>query len=183
MATIAVEGALPRVAASRTSVKTWSWGEYLAIIGVLILVEEVWTLVAWLSDHPHTITQYRTHGSVNWWTCHVMEVLVWAVAVVVAVYVAKGVLRERRLTFDAAFCLAGMLMFWADCNADLFNPTLLFSSNLVNLNSPMGHMPFVINPTVGAQPDPILLLIPIESFDLLGAAIVICALARKVRQR
>lgn len=183
------------MAAIQTSVRTphgvttspppsrWGWPQYLAIIAVPILIEEIWTLVAWATDNPRSITKYRDVGSRNWWTCTILEVVIVIVSLVVAVIVARGCIRERRLTFDAAFCLAGMFMWWADVNASLFTPFLLFSSNLVNVNSPLAHAPFVINKSVDAQPDPILFTIPIESFALLGVVMVVCAIARALRAR
>jgi Spirocyclase AveC-like len=112
-----------------------------------------------------------------------LEIVIVIVSFVVAVIVVRGCVRERRLTFDAAFCLAGMLMWWADLNGSFINPQLLFSSNLVNVNSPLGHMPFVINKSMGIQPDPILFTIPIESFALLGVVMFVSGVARRLRSR
>lgn len=161
----------------------WSWAQWSALIGAVILFVEIWTLVAWLSDHPHQVNQFATIGSVNWWACTIYESLGLVLAIAVGSYVVRGCIRERRLTFDAAFLLSGSLMFWADANPNFFAPVLLYSSNFVNLNSPQGHMPFAINPVIGSMPDPILITVPLESCGLLAVAMAIGAVARWLRTR
>ena len=153
-------------------VQRWSCPQYLALLGVPVLAWEAWTVVAWLSDHPHVIRQFRDTNSTSWYGAHALEAVSVAVAIAVAIYVIRGCIRARRLTFDAMFCIAGLSMVWGDLGLNFFQPTFLYSSNFVNLNGMIGHMPLVVNPDGGRFADPILFSGTIEAFGLLGLAVV-----------
>lgn len=161
----------------------WSWAHYLALVAIPILAWEVWTVVAWLADGPYQVTEYRTPGSTNWWAAHILEGLTIAVAIPVAIYVIRGVRRERRLTFDAMFCLAGATLVNNDLGVNVVYPTWLPTANFVNLNNMCGHMPFVVNPDCGRAPDPLLFFFALDAFGLLAVAIVAEKLVRWARSR
>ena len=161
----------------------WSWGQYLALVGLPILVLEVWTVAAWLMDSPFQITQYRDTNAPSWYTARVYEALAIVIFLVMGVIVVRGCIRARKFTFDAHFVLVGMTIFWADPSINFIGPTWLASSNWVNLNSPAGHIPGVINPDLGRVPDPLLFTVPLESVGLLAAAMALGAYVRRVRAR
>jgi hypothetical protein len=145
---------------------------------------ETWTVVAWLADSPHQITEYRDHDSLSWYAAHTIEAMMIVMSLVVLVYVVRACRRERRiLTFDAMFCLCGATMFWADALANFFVPMWLPSSNFVNLNYALGHMPFVVNPDAGRMPHPILFSFLMETFAILGLAIVFGGAVRRAEAR
>lgn len=62
----------------------WSWAQWSALIGAVILFVEIWTLVAWLSDRRHQVNQFAAIGSVNWYACTIYESLGLVVAIAVA---------------------------------------------------------------------------------------------------
>lgn len=161
----------------------WSWAQYLALIGLPILLVEVWTVTAWLIDGPYQITEFRSRDSINWYAARVYEVLGVGLALSVGTRVVRACLRQRRATFDALFVLAGMTLFWADASLNFYQPILLMSSNFVNLNNPLGHLPFAVNPDLGRMPEPLLFTIPLESFGLLAGAMALGKAAEVVRRR
>jgi Spirocyclase AveC-like len=162
----------------------WSVTQTLALIGLPILLIEADTLGRWLADGPHQITRYRSHGSSTWYAAHTLEALTALASLFVVAIVVRDCRRRRRiLTFDVMFCLAGATMFWADSACNFFQPTFLVSSDFVNLNNPCGHMPLVVNPDCGGAPDPTLWLWMVETFGILGAAMVVGSLLRRVAAR
>jgi hypothetical protein len=153
-------------------------------MGVPFLMWEAWTVIAWLTDGPTQVTEFRDSTSANWYAARMYEGLAILVSIAVIVYVVRGCVRARRvLTFDVMFCLCGATVFWADLVVNGIHPILMVSSNFLNLNHPCGHMPFVVNPDCGRAPEPFLFWFPLETFGLLGAAIVAAAGVRWARQR
>ena len=163
--------------------RQWSWGHWFALAGAPILLIEIWTLVAWLADGPRQITEFRDTDSASWVAAHVFEAVALLLAAVVFTWVIRDCLRQRRLTFDAHFLLVGMTIFWADTSPNFFGPTHLYSSNFVNLNNPLGSMPFMTNPDIESIPDPLLFTIPLESAGFLAVAMGLGWVTRRLRQR
>lgn len=153
--------------------RRWSGAQYLALIGVPILAIQAWTLTAWLADGPSQVTESRDTSSVSWYAAHAFEALAALVAIVVIRHLYRDCKRQGRfLTFDVMFCMAGATLWWADESLNFWTPNFLPSSNFVNLTNPCGHIPFVVNPDCGAVPDAILFFFLVETFAVLGAAIV-----------
>ena len=156
----------------------------LAIAAVPIVVWEGWTLIAWLADGPRPVTAFRHGHTLDWYAARALEGVMVGAAIAVAVHVVQDCRRKGRiLTFDVKFCLCAATLFWADLGANVFHPVFLASSNWVNLTGPCGHMPFVSNPDCGRAPDPILFLWLMETFGVLGFAILIGGLLGRVRRR
>jgi hypothetical protein len=163
---------------------TWKLAQYLAVVGVVFLVWQAWTIVAWLKDTGlHQITRYRDRTSASWYAARCYEGLAIVMAIAVAAYVIRGILRQRRLTFDAMFCIGGALVYWLDPGSNLAQPLFMYSSNWVNVQNWCGHMPFVVNPDCGRLPEPILFDGLLYTFGLLLFVMVLNALMRKARQR
>ncbi len=178
--------ATPRatVPAGRDPSRRWSWGQYLALLGVPFALWSGWTLVAWLRAGPTQITQYRDRGSASWYAAHTLEGIVLAVSLLVIVHLVRDCRRQRRLlTFDVMFCLCGLPLFWADALTNAIVPMWLPSSNFVNLNYALGHMPFVVNPDAGRMPDPILFTIPLLTCCLLAMAMAFGSVVAWMRRR
>lgn len=164
--------------------RRWGWVHLLALAGAVFLVWETWTVVAWLADGPRQVTEYRDSGSTSWYAARGLEGLTIVVSCLVLVHVVRGCFRERKiLTFDVMFCLAGGTMVWADFASNFFVPTFVASSNFVNLENMCGHIPLVVNPECGKAPDPLLFLFLLETFGILGAAIVVQKLASLAQAR
>lgn len=151
----------------------WSWAHFLALIALPLLVWETWTVAAWLADGPRQITEFRDSDDVSWYAARAMEALAILISIAVLAYLVRGCRRERRLfTFDVMFCLASGSAVWLDMTANFFVPTFLPSSNWVNVNSMCGNMPLVVNPECGTIPHPILFLLLLYVFGILGVAIL-----------
>ena len=168
---------------SQTRRQSWRWQHYLAMVGLLFLVWEAWTLIAWLSDGPDPITQYRDTSSGARTAARIYEVGMIALSVVVAAYVIRGCRTAGRLTFDAMLVIASGLSFWLDPLLNFYQPLDLYSSNWTNVGNWCGHAPFLVNKTCGDLPEPIIFIGLMYTFGFLTAAIVACALARAARRR
>jgi hypothetical protein len=139
----------------------------LCVVGALFLVWQTWTMIAWVQD-AHRIAPSGGRGT-NWVAAHTLEAIVCLVCVPGLLHMVRGCREARRfLTFDVMFGLAALTMFWSDLGICFYQPILVFSSNFVNLNSPMANMPGVVNPNLDTQPDPLLLLCPIYLFGLVA---------------
>ncbi len=155
----------------RSAGRRWSWPHFLALIAVPLLVLEVWTVSAWLLDGPTQITEYRDPDSASWYLARFFEASVIIISLVVLAIVIRDCRRRRQvLTFDVMFILVGATLFWADSFIDFYVPMWFPSSNWVNLNYVLGHMPFMANPDIGRLPDPLLFTWFLETFCFLGAA-------------
>ena len=151
----------------------WSAAHWLALIGVPILIHEVWSVTAWLLDGPFQITEYRDRNDPSWYAARALEGVGILVAIVVLIIVIRGCRRERTVfTFDAMYCMAGATLFYADGSVNVLAPTWLQSSQFVNVNNICGYMPFVVNPDCSRLPDAILLWFTLETFGLLGIAML-----------
>ena len=176
--------AAPKESLPKTPARRLRLAHWLAALGIPILFWELWTVTAWLADGPHQITEYRNGRTVDWYAARVFEGLMILVAIAVLIEVIRGCRREHRiLTFDVMFCMCGATLFWADAGANFFQPVFTNSSNWVNLNNTCGHMPFVVNPDCGRVPDPLLFLLPMEIFGILGATMLLGAVVRRARRR
>jgi hypothetical protein len=172
---------LPRAVLGR---RRWSWPHYLAVAAIPVLFVQVWTVTAWLADGPRQVTEFRDRTSASWYAAHTVEAAMLVVAVAVIVHLVRDVRRQGRLlTFDVMFCLCGATLWWADEALNFWVPAFLPSSNFVNLTNPCGHLPLVVNPDCGQVPDAILFFFLVETFGVLGAAMVAGAGIRRLRNR
>jgi hypothetical protein len=136
----------------------WRWQHYLAAIAILFLAWGAWTLLAWLASGPRPVTAYRDPSSSAYAIATGYEVVAVLLVLGVGAYVVRGCLRERRVTFDAQLCIAGLLAYWLDPFYNFFVPMNLYSSNFVNVGSWCSYAPFVINKACSGSPEPILVI-------------------------
>jgi len=160
------------------------WALWCAWVGAAFLPIQVWTVGSWLADGPHQITAGRQSGTTNWYAALIFEVFTLAVAVAMAIIVIRGCLRERKFfTFDVIWVIVGLTICWGDTGVNVFGtPGMLFSSNFINLNGPLAHLPFGAQ-RAGLAPDPLLFLLPLETFGLLGIMKGLRAFALWLRAR
>ena len=161
----------------------WSWGHSFAVAGVIALVWEGWTFIAWLAQGPHALDQYRNENVSAWWGSILFETLIIVISIPIAIHVIRGCLRTRRITFDAKLCVAALLAGWQDPLANFAQPTFFYSSDWVNTNSWCGNVPLRVNPVCGAVPQPILFNFFEYAFGVLGLAIVFNAVMRAIKRR
>lgn len=114
---------------------------YLAIAGAVLLAFQLSVWIAWLADGVHQETAFRTHGSTSWYAARAFEVGGILMLIGVGGWVIAGCRREGRLTFDAKFCIAGLLSFWLDPVANFAQPSWFYSQNWVNVNDWIPDMP------------------------------------------
>jgi hypothetical protein len=152
--------------------KRWRWQHYLTVVAVAFLVWEAWTLIAWLADGPEAITQYRDADSTAYTIAKGWEIFFGGLVVVLGAWVIRGCVRQRRLTFDAQLCIAGLLAYWLDALYNFWVPTVMYSSNFINVGSWCDSTPFVLNKSCGSVPEPLLILGSIYVVGFLLAAIV-----------
>lgn len=136
----------------------WRWQHYLSVIAGLFLFWGAWTLVAWLASGPRPVTQYRDPTSSAYTIATAYEVGAVLLVLGVGAYVVRGCVAQRRVTFDAQLCLAGLLAYWLDPFYNFFVPMNLYSSNFVNVGSWCSYAPFVINKACSGSPEPILVI-------------------------
>lgn len=160
------------------------WPIVLAIIGAPIACLEAWTLGAWLLDGPYQIDKYRDTSSFQWYLAWCYTAIALIVSVFIVVYLVRQCRRERKiLTFDVMFVMCGGTLFWLDIGCNWFYPVFLFNSNWINLNTPLGNVPGVVNPHAGLYPDALLFTIPLESTCLLAIAMAMGKLVSWMRNR
>jgi len=164
--------------------RRWGIPHLLALLAVPIGCIELWTVIAWIADGPTQSTRYRDTTSISWYAAHACEIGAAIVAILVLVHLYRDCKTKGRfLTFDVMLCLACSTLWWADHAVDFFAPGFLVSSNFINLNSPLGHLPFKINPALGAMPDSIVFFFLVETFGILGAALLVEKLLRSIRAK
>ncbi|MHB8692203.1 MAG: spirocyclase AveC family protein [Solirubrobacteraceae bacterium] len=164
--------------------RRWGWPQYLALVAVPILTVEAWTIASWAVAGPHQITQYRHGHTRDWWGARGFE----AFMVLVSLWVVSKLVRDcrerrRLLTFDVMFCICCASLVWASAGNNFFEPMFSISSNFVNLNDFCGHNPLVVNPDCGRFANPILFLGLLETFGLLGCAMLLGGVVERVRAR
>lgn len=146
----------------------WPLTYYLAGLGAIFLFFEIWTLTAWFADGVSSVTAFRDPNSIDAHAAMVYEIIAVIVAITVAIYAIRSCIRERRLTFDAKFCIMGGLLYWVDPFANWAQPIFYYSSNWVNLGNWCGHAPFMVNPDCGRLPEPVLFLGCLYTFGFLA---------------
>lgn len=164
--------------------RRWGWPQYLALAGIPIFALETWTIVSWAIAGPHEITRYRHGHTLDWWGARGFE----AFMIAVSLWVLRRIVRDcrqraRALTFDVIFCLCCATLIWASAGNNVFEPMFSISSNFVNLDDFCGHNPLVVNPDCGAFANPILFLGLLETFGLLGCAMLLGAVVERLRAR
>ncbi|WP_236977021.1 MULTISPECIES: spirocyclase AveC family protein [Mycobacterium] len=161
----------------------WRWQHYLAVIAGLFLVWGGWTIGAWLAAGPRPVTAYRDPTASTYTIAKAYEIVAVLLVLGVGTYVVRGCLRQRRFTFDAQLCIAGLLAYWLDPFYNFFVPMNLYSSNFVNVGSWCSHAPFVLNKACGGSPEPILVIGSIYLVGFLVCAMLGCRLLRAVKNR
>lgn len=180
MATIDV--ATGRAFATAAERRTWKAAHYLAVLGVVFLFWQGWTIVSWLADGPQQVTEFRDRDSASWVAARVYEGIMILMAIAVSTYVIRGCIRERRLTLDGKIVIAGGLTWWLDSFTNVLQPLFFYSSNWLNVANWCGHMPFVVNPDCGRLPQPFFIF-GMYLFGVLLFAMIMCSIMRKARER
>jgi hypothetical protein len=164
----------------------WGWAQWLAALGLPVLLLEMWTLIAWLADGPSQLTKYRGDGhGTEWYGARIGEIAVIVISAIVIAKVVRGCREQKKfLTFDVMFCICGFFMIWGAGGLNFFQPNFVYTSEFINLNDPCGHIPGIVNPDCGQLHFPIVFLGLLFTFGLLGIAMLIEAVViRPARRR
>jgi Spirocyclase AveC-like len=172
----------PPVAATAAPRTGWRPVQYLALVGVALAALEVWTWASWLAAGPRPVTRWRDSADPSWYAARVYEGLMVLAVIGVSVAVVRGVRRERRLTLDAMMVIGGASTLFWDPMVNWLQPNFLYSSNWLNLNTWVCHVPAVPNPDGCAMPQPVFIML-IYPFGLVLFAMVLTRLMSWMRSR
>ena len=163
--------------------KTPSWAQVLAVWGLILLVAQIYTWVGFFSHGPVSVEPEGPYQPLTYWGARFFEVLGWSTLFIVLTAVIRRCMRERRLTFDAKFCIAGLLTYWCDPMVEFIQPIFFNSAYYVNVRDWTGFVPFIINPDAGRILEPYLAYIPIYTVGFLTYAMFLNNLMRRVENR
>lgn len=173
-----------RTARPSTPTRKRAWAHYLAICGIPLAIWETWNVIAWLADGPEQVTEFRDTSSFSFYVAKFLELGLVILSVFVLIRVIADCRRARKiLTFDVMYLMAAATIFWTDGVGNFYMPTILYSSNWVNLTASCGHLPFVVNPDCGRLPDPILFNFTVEVFGVLALAMFMTRVFARWRAR
>ncbi len=127
-----------------------------ATVGVVFLAIQAWTWIAYLASGPEQITRFRDTSAPSWKWAIVMQASQIVVLIAVVTGVVRHARRRREVTFEAMFLLGCTLLVWLDPMLNFFRPGFFYSSNFVNVESWLGHIPGQLAPYVNITPQPIL---------------------------
>jgi hypothetical protein len=173
---ITVERAAPGVRTSKV-VYVWAW------IGAALVGVGAWSIGSWLLSGPEAITRFRDPGSAGWWWARIFEGGFFVISMLVAFFVIRQCVRQRRLTTDAMICLGIFSIWWQDPLYNYLRPGFLYNSNLVNLESWITHIPFQQAPYANLQPEPVLWGFSIYFSVMFVQVLLMCWIMRQVQRR
>lgn len=176
-----------RVATRRVTVeegsRRWTWHTYVAAFGALCLLIQGWVWIAWLRTGPEQITRFRDTSDGSYKLAIAYQVGALLLLMVLGGKVVRDCVRQRRITFDAQFCIASSATFWLDPLANFLLPTYTYSSQWVNLNDWLGQVPLVRNPDAGRLPEPMLFIPALYMVGWLMMAMAVGAVMRWALRR
>ena len=161
----------------------WLLPHYLALAGALLLALQAWVLGSWLADGPRQVTEFRAGGGSSHAVAIVVQIAVVLIGVGMSAHLVRTCRREHRLTFDAQLAIAMLLTAWLDPLPNFVQPVWFLSSELVNVTSWGGHYPLQVNPVAGDLPWPVVLLVGVYAFGVLGIVMALNALTRAIGRR
>lgn len=161
----------------------WGPAHFLAAWAIPLLAYQAWTWGAWLRAGPEQLTEFRDTSLFSWKLARSYEVAAVLTLVVVLTIVVRKCLRERRLVFDAMFCIAGAATYWLDPVCNFFQPLFLWSQQWTNVNDWVGTMPFVQNPGRSELPEAPLFCGVLYVVGFLVFVMVLQALMRATARR
>jgi hypothetical protein len=162
--------------------RRWGPARYFAVVGLLAIVWQGWTWVAWLASGPTSAISQGRHGA-SYYVAVVYQAIALLMAATVITIVVRQCVRARRLTFDARFCIAGLLTWWMDPLCNWIQPLFLFNSSWVNVHDWSGHVPFILNPDAGRGIELPLFTLPMYACGFLVNTAILSAVWRALLRR
>jgi hypothetical protein len=178
------ERATEPVAAERGPQAAPAWAyKVWASFGAAFLLVQAWTWLSWLADGPGTITRFRDTSAPEWkWAIALQAFQVISTAVVVAA-VIRHARRRGSVTLQALYMVGCLLLVWLDPMLNYFRIGFFYSSNFVNVESWLGHVPGQIAPYVNLAPQPLLWEAATYTGVFLVDALLLTAVWRRLAAR
>jgi hypothetical protein len=142
----------PAPAVARPSPAYKIWGT----VGALFLAVQAWTWLSWLTSGPGQITRFRDTSLPSWKWAIALQVSQVVMMVVVLAAVARHARQARAVTFNVLYVAGCLFLVWLDPMLNYFRIGFFYSSNFVNVESWLGHVPGQIAPYVNITPQPLL---------------------------
>lgn len=161
--------------------------KWWAALGVLQLGLAVYCILAWAGSGQMTPTdpgpdQMPGYETVSMWVLTVAGVVVTAYCL--WRFLLKPWVRERRLTNDGMLLIACFAMAIPhDIMLSYTSPSFSYNSHYLNAGSWMSQVPGVQTPNAHLIPEPLVLVLPAYGWAVFLAAVLGCAVMRKIRER
>jgi hypothetical protein len=101
----------------------------------------------------------------------------------VAVWVIRGCLRERRITFDAKLLLGWYSIIWLDPAGNYLRPQFMFNAIYVNYGSWVEHIPGWVSPHAHNFPDALLMEVPAYGMAVMASVGTSALMGHVARRR
>ena len=140
----------PATTGPSSAYKVW------AAVGAVFLVIQAWTWATYLADGPGQITRFRDTSAPSWkWAIALQAFQVVSTAIVLTL-VVRHARRERAVTLNVLYVAGCLGLVWLDPMLNYFRIGFFYSSNFLNVESWLGHVPGQIAPYVNLTPQPLL---------------------------
>lgn len=171
------------VAEARTLSPPSSAYRVWATVGAVFLAVQAWTWASWLADGPGQITRFRDTSAPAWkWVIALQAFQVVSTAVVLAA-VVRHARRERAVTLNVLYVLGCLCLVWLDPMLNYFRIGFFYSSNFLNVESWLGHIPGQIAPYVNVTPQPLLWEVATYTGVFLAFTLLLARVWRRLAMR
>jgi len=127
-----------------------------AAIGAAFLGVQGWTWATYLADGPGQITRFRDTSAPSWKWAIALQIFQVVSTAMVLTLVVRHARRRRAVTLNVLYVAGCLCLVWLDPMLNYFRIGFFYSSNFVNVESWLGHVPGQIAPYVNITPQPIL---------------------------
>ena len=154
-----------------------------ATVGAVFLALQAWTWASWLADGPGQITRFRDTSAPEWkWAIALQAFQVVSTALVLMA-VAREARRQRAVTLNVLYAAGCLCLVWLDPMLNYFRIGFFYSSNFVNVESWLGHVPGQIAPYVNLAPQPLLWEVATYSGVFLAFSLLLTRVWRRLGER
>jgi hypothetical protein len=127
-----------------------------ATAGAAFLAVQAWTWISWLASGPGSVTRFRDTAAPSWKWAMALQAFQVVSTAAVLVAVARHARRCRAVTLNVLYVLGCLCLVWLDPMLNYFRVGFFYSSNFVNVESWLGHIPGQVAPYVNLTPQPLL---------------------------
>jgi hypothetical protein len=156
-----------------------------ASAGIAFLLLQAYIYGAWITSDDFTPSPLGPDPVPRWEQVNaaIFQTVFTLAALVVAVWVVRGCLRERRLTIDGKLLLAWYSIVWLDPAGNYVRPQFMFNAIYVNRGSWVEHIPGWISPHAHNFPDALLMEIPAYGMAVMASVGTSALMAYVARRR